>query len=52
MPYDYLFEAVIENIEGVPNGLYVKMALKNADKDYPEVIIVSCHTATFPRGLR
>lgn len=52
VPYDHLFEVVVENIDGIPSGLYVKMALKNDDKDYPEVIIVSCRTATFPRGPR
>lgn len=52
VPYDYLFEVVVADIDGIANGLYITMALKNADKDYPEVNIVSCHTATFPRGPR
>ena len=50
LPYDHLFEVVVGNIDGVPSGLYVKLALKDIDEDYPEVIIVSCHIATFPRG--
>lgn len=52
MPYDYLFEVVVGNIDSVPNGLYVKLGLKNDDVEYPEVNIVSCHVATFPEGLR
>ena len=51
-PHDHMFEVVVGNIDGVPNGLYVKLALKSFDTDFPEVVIVSCHTATFPRGSR
>lgn len=49
LPYNYLYE-VVGNINGIPGGLYVKLGLKDADEDYPEVTIVSCHVATFPRG--
>ena len=52
LPYDYLFEVVVENIDGILGGLYVKLGLKSTDEDFPEVTIVSCHVATFPRGSR
>ena len=50
LPYDHLFEVVVGNFDGCPSGLYVKLGLKDADEHYPEVTIVSCHIATFPRG--
>lgn len=52
VPHDYLYEVVVDNIEGIPGGLYVKLGLQSTDEDFPEVTIVSCHVATFPRGSR
>jgi hypothetical protein len=51
--FDHLFAVVIP-VEGMPHALelYVKMGLHDDDEDYPEVAIVSCHRATFPRGPR
>lgn len=46
--YEHLFYAVIA-MDGYANGLYVKFALLDDDKDYPEVVIVSCHRTSHPQ---
>ena len=51
VPYGYRFDVVVGNIDGAPCGLYVMLALKSTDKDLPEVVIVSCHIATYPQGV-
>lgn len=49
VPYDHLFDMVIP-VQGIPQGLYLKVALCDDDSELPEIMIVSCHAATFRRG--
>jgi hypothetical protein len=49
---DYVYEVLIP-VSGFPRELFVELVLHDPiDEEDPEVVIVSCHLTSFPRGQR